>query len=42
MTDADYPLSEKKADILKSATGRTLADFTMDNVMSGKNWNSRL
>lgn len=36
MTDADYPLSEKKADILKSATGRTLADFTMDNVMSGK------
>lgn len=36
MTDADYPLSEKKAGILKSATGRTLSDFTMDNVMSGK------
>lgn len=36
MTDADYPLSEKKAGILKSATGRTLSAFTMDNVMSGK------
>lgn len=36
MTDADYPLSEKKASILKSATGRTLSEFTMENVMSGK------
>lgn len=36
MTEADYPLSEKKADVIKSATGRKLDEFTMENVMSGK------
>lgn len=36
MTDADYPLSQKKAGIIKSATGRKLDEFTMENVVNGK------
>lgn len=31
----DYPLSENKADVVKSATGKGLADFTLENVMNG-------
>lgn len=34
-TSADYPLSKKKADVVKSATGKKLDDFTMENVMNG-------
>lgn len=36
MTDVDYPLSQKKGDIIKSATGRKLDEFTMENVIAGK------
>ena len=35
-TSADYPLSKKKADTVKSATGKRLDEFTIENVMSGK------
>nr|WP_319200988.1 diol dehydratase small subunit [uncultured Ilyobacter sp.] len=31
----DYPLSKNKADILKSSTGKSLKDFTVENVMNG-------
>ena len=34
-TKDDYPLSQKKADVVKSATGKKLDEFTMENVMSG-------
>lgn len=34
-TKEDYPLSKKKADIVKSATGKKLDEFTMENVMNG-------
>ena len=33
---ADYPLSKKKADTVKSATGKRLDEFTIENVMSGQ------
>lgn len=36
LTDNDYPLSQKKTDIVKSATGKTLNQFTIENVMNGK------
>ena len=32
----DYPLSIKRADLVKSATGKKLEDITIENVMSGK------
>ena len=35
-TSADYPLSKKKADTVKSATGKRLDEFTIENVMSGQ------
>lgn len=34
-TKEDYPLSKKKADVVKSATGKKLDEFTMENVMNG-------
>ena len=34
-TKDDYPLSKKKADVVKSATGKKLDEFTMENVMNG-------
>lgn len=36
LSDKDYPLSQKKTGIVKSATGKTLDEFTIDNVMNGK------
>lgn len=36
VTYRDYPLSKNMADTVKSATGKKLDDFTIDNVMSGK------
>ena len=35
-TADDYPLSKKRIDLVKSATGKKLEDFTIENVMSGK------
>lgn len=32
----DYPLSTKRTDLVESATGKKLEDFTIENVMSGK------
>ena len=32
----DYPLSIKRADLVKSATGKKLEDITIENVMNGK------
>ena len=32
----DYPLSIKKTDLVKSATGKKLKNFTIENVMNGK------
>ena len=32
----DYPLSIKRAELVKSATGKKLEDITIENVMSGK------
>lgn len=34
-TKDDYPLSKKKADVVKSATGKKLDEFTIENVMNG-------
>lgn len=34
-TKEDYPLSKKKADVVRSATGKKLDEFTMENVMNG-------
>lgn len=34
-TKDDYPLSKKKANVVKSATGKKLDEFTMENVMNG-------
>lgn len=34
-TKDDYPLSKKKADVVRSATGKKLDEFTMENVMNG-------
>lgn len=34
-TSKDYPLSQKKADVVRSATGKKLEEFTMENVMNG-------
>ncbi|MFV0430411.1 MAG: diol dehydratase small subunit [Arachnia sp.] len=35
VTRADYPLGEKIPGSIKAATGRVLADFTFDQVLSG-------
>lgn len=35
MSRADYPLSETKADQIKTPTGKSLSDITLDNVMAG-------
>lgn len=32
----DYPLSIKRTDLVKSATGKKLEDITIENVMNGK------
>ena len=32
----DYPLSIKRTDLVKFATGKKLEDITIENVMSGK------
>jgi propanediol dehydratase small subunit len=32
---ADYPLSEKRPELVKTATGKSLADITLDAVVSG-------
>lgn len=32
---ADYPLSEKRPELVKTASGKSLADITLDAVMSG-------
>ncbi|PIE79868.1 MAG: propanediol dehydratase [Chloroflexi bacterium] len=32
----DYPLSEKRPELVKTATGKSLNDITLDAVMSGK------
>ena len=32
----DYPLSIKRKDLVKSATGKKLEDITIENVMNGK------
>lgn len=32
----DYPLSIKRAELVKSATGKKLEDITIENVMNGK------
>ena len=32
----DYPLSVKRKDLVKSATGKKLEDITIENVMNGK------
>ncbi|WP_195340481.1 diol dehydratase small subunit [Fusobacterium sp. 1001295B_180824_G3] len=32
----DYPLSKNRTDLVKSATGKKLEDFTIENVMNGK------
>ena len=34
-TSKDYPLSQKKADVVRSATGKKLEEFTLENVMNG-------
>lgn len=34
--EADYPLSEKRADQIKSPTGKTLSEITLDKVMNGE------
>jgi propanediol dehydratase small subunit len=36
MTRADYPLSETKADQIKTPTGKALSDITLDNILAGK------
>lgn len=36
ITNLDYPLSKKKTDVVKSATGKKLDEFTIENVMNGK------
>lgn len=33
---SDYPLSEKKPHIIRSSTGKSFDEFTIENVMSGK------
>jgi propanediol dehydratase small subunit len=32
---SDYPLSEKRRELVKTATGKTLDDITLDAIMSG-------
>lgn len=34
--DNDYPLSEKRADQIKSPTGKVLSEITLDRVMNGE------
>ncbi len=31
----DYPMAEKRPELLKSPTGKTLSDITLENVISG-------
>ncbi len=31
----DYPMAEKRPELLKSPSGKTLSDITLDNVVSG-------
>ena len=35
LTKADYPLGEKRPELLKSPTGKTLKEITLDKVMDG-------
>lgn len=35
VTEADYPLSEKMTEVIKAPTGKTLAEITIDGVLSG-------
>lgn len=35
VTEADYPLSEKMADVIKAPTGKTLEEITIGGVMNG-------
>lgn len=34
-SQADYPLSETRADSLKTPTGKALSDITLENIMNG-------
>lgn len=34
--EKDYPLSEKRPELIKTPTGKTLADLTLENVLNGK------
>lgn len=34
--DRDYPLSAKRPELLKTPTGKSLSDITLDKVMSGE------
>lgn len=36
LTAQDYPLSAKRADLLKSPTGKKLSDITLDKVLQGE------
>ncbi|WP_425060120.1 Propanediol dehydratase small subunit [Sporomusa carbonis] len=33
--DRDYPLASKRPELLKTPTGKTLADITLENVLNG-------
>ena len=35
VTEADYPLSEKMADVIKAPTGKTLEEITIGGVVNG-------
>lgn len=34
--ERDYPLANKRPDLLKTPTGKTLADITLDKIMNGE------
>ena len=34
--DRDYPLASKRPELLKTPTGKTLADITLDKIMNGE------
>ena len=34
--ERDYPLASKRPDLLKTPTGKTLADITLDKIMNGE------
>ena len=34
-TIKDYPLSKNKPNLIKSSTGKSLSDFTVENIMNG-------